>query len=249
MPVRASRVSIPVGLAGALAAAGFVFTLEAQQSHPAPSLAAATHLALIDEYCLSCHDEDHKKGGLALDTVGAQDIVRHPEVWEKVIRKLRARQMPPVGKERPDDATYDAVVASLETSLDRAARANPNPGRTATIRRLTRTEYQNAVRDLLALDDRCRLAAARRRVELRVRQRDRRRSLADAAGPVHLGGGEDQPGRGRAPQRVAGRRHDQGPGGPHAGGSSRRPARRHARRGADPLHVPARRRVRDPDSV
>ncbi len=152
MPVRASRVSISVGLAGALAAAGFVFTLEAQQSHPAPSVAAATHLALIDEYCLSCHDEDHKKGGLALDTVGAQDIVQHPEVWEKVIRKLRARQMPPVGKERPDDSTYDAVVASLETSLDRAARANPNPGRTAAIRRLTRTEYQNAVRDLLALE-------------------------------------------------------------------------------------------------
>ena len=152
MPVRASRVSISVGLAGALAAAGFVFTLEAQQSHPAPSLAAATHRALIDEYCLSCHDEDHKKAGLALDTIAAQDVVRHPEVWEKVIRKLRARQMPPVGKERPDDSTYDAVIASLETSLDRAARANPNPGRTAAIRRLTRTEYQNAVRDLLALE-------------------------------------------------------------------------------------------------
>ena len=60
--------------------------------------------------------------------------------------------MPPVGKERPDDATYDAVIASLETSLDRAAAANPNPGRTATFRRLTRTEYQNAIRDLLALD-------------------------------------------------------------------------------------------------
>ena len=77
---------------------------------------------------------------------------RHPDVWEKVVRKLRARQMPPVGKERPDDATYDAVIASLETSLDRAAAAHPNPGRTATIRRLTRTEYQNAIRDLLALD-------------------------------------------------------------------------------------------------
>ena len=60
--------------------------------------------------------------------------------------------MPPVGKPRPDEATYDAVIASLETSLDRAAAARPNPGRTATIRRLTRTEYQNAIRDLLALD-------------------------------------------------------------------------------------------------
>lgn len=60
--------------------------------------------------------------------------------------------MPPVGKERPDDQTYDAVISSLEASLDRAAAGNPNPGRTATIRRLTRTEYQNAIRDLLALD-------------------------------------------------------------------------------------------------
>ena len=97
--------------------------------------------------------------------------------------------------------------------------------------------------------DRCRLDAARRRVQLRVRQRDRRRSLADAVGPVHLGGGEDQPGRGRAPQRVAGRHDDQGPGRPHAGGSSRRPARRYARWGPDPLHVSARRRIRDPDSA
>ena len=98
MRVRAGRVSISVGVAGVLAAAGFVFTLEAQQPHPAPSVTAAAHLALIDEYCLSCHDEDKKKGGLALDTVAAQDVAQHPDVWEKVVRKLRARQMPPVGK-------------------------------------------------------------------------------------------------------------------------------------------------------
>ncbi len=101
---------------------------------------------------MSCHDEDKKKGNLALDIVAAEAVDRHPDVWEKVVRKLRARQMPPVGKERPGDSTYDAVIASLETSLDRAATANPNPGRTATIRRLTRTEYQNAIRDLLALE-------------------------------------------------------------------------------------------------
>ena len=104
-------------------------------------------------YCATCHDEDEKKGGLALDTVALQDVSQHPDVWEKVVRKLRARQMPPVGKkDRPDEATYDAVIASLETSLDRAAATHPNPGRTATIRRLTRTEYQNAIRDLLALE-------------------------------------------------------------------------------------------------
>ena len=159
-----ARVSISIAVVGFLAAAGFVFTLDAQQPHavsalrsttrsaPGPSLPAAPHQALIDEYCLSCHDEDHKKAGLALDTIAAQDVPQHPDVWEKVVRKLRARQMPPVGKERPDDQTYDAVISSLEASLDRAAAGNPNPGRTATIRRLTRTEYQNAIRDLLALD-------------------------------------------------------------------------------------------------
>jgi cytochrome c551/c552 len=135
-----------------LAAAGFAFTLEAQQSAAGPPLTASVHRSLVDEYCVSCHDEHEKTAGLALDTVAAHDVLHHPDVWEKVVRKLRARQMPPVGKTRPDDTTYDAVVSSLETLLDRAAGANPNPGRTATIRRLTRTEYQNAIRDLLALE-------------------------------------------------------------------------------------------------
>src|SRR5262249_13308692 len=80
------------------------------------------------------------------------EIARHPDVWEKVVRKLRARQMPPVGRSRPNDASYEAAISYLVEALDRAAAANPNPGRTATIRRLTRTEYHNAVRDLLALD-------------------------------------------------------------------------------------------------
>src|SRR5689334_355267 len=114
--------------------------------------AAGPHIALVDEYCLSCHDKDHEKGGLVLENIADQDVAEHAEVWEKVVRKLRARLMPPVGKERPDDPTFDSVVSFLETSLDRAAAAQPNPGRTATIRRLTRTEYKNAVRDLLALD-------------------------------------------------------------------------------------------------
>ena len=143
---------VSVGVAIVLGATGFAFTLDARQ----PSIGAAASDAgprtLVDDYCLSCHDSDKKKGGLALDTITADDVTRHPEVWEKVVRKLRARLMPPVGKDRPDEATYDAVIASLETSLDRAATAHPAPGRTATIRRLTRTEYQNAIRDLLAFE-------------------------------------------------------------------------------------------------
>ena len=122
--------------------------------HPAPShsSSAGPQVALVDDFCLSCHDKDHEKGGLVLEAIAAEDVTQHPDVWEKVVRKLRARLMPPVGKERPDDPTYDAVVSFLEKSLDRAATAKPNPGRTATLRRLTRTEYKNSIRDLLALD-------------------------------------------------------------------------------------------------
>ena len=152
MQVSARRLSVAVGTVGALVGAGLVLTLDARQTTARSSSNAAPHVTLIDDYCLSCHDEDHKKGELALDTVAASDVARHADIWEKVVRKLRARQMPPVGKDRPDEATYDAVIASLEASLDRAAAAAPNPGRTAAIRRLTRTEYQHAVRDLLALD-------------------------------------------------------------------------------------------------
>ena len=136
-------------------------TIEARQSRtvapataalPRAAAAPAPHIALVDEYCLSCHDETEKKAGLALDMLAA-DVSQQPDVWEKVVRKLRARQMPPVGrKERPDESTYDATVGYLESALDRAAAARPNPGRTSTIRRLTRTEYRNAIRDLLALD-------------------------------------------------------------------------------------------------
>ena len=136
---------------------GVRLSLQAQPQQPAahpssPAAVPAAHVALVDDYCLSCHDADDKKGDLDLDAIASADVAQHPDVWEKVVRKLRARQMPPVGKKRPDAATYDAVVASLETTLDRAAKAHPNPGRTATIRRLTRTEYRNAIRDLLALD-------------------------------------------------------------------------------------------------
>ena len=139
-------------LAGVLAAGGFMLTLEAQQPLARPSLPAAAHRALVNRYCVSCHSDRLKAGGLALDTAGVQEVGQNPKVWENVLRKVRARQMPPMGMPRPDEATYEAAIASLETSLDAAAAAAPNPGRTATLRRLTRTEYQNAIRDLLALE-------------------------------------------------------------------------------------------------
>src|SRR4029079_11744396 len=81
-----------------------------------------------------------------------QAIDRHPAAWERVVRKLRGRQMPPLDQPRPDERSYETVCASLEAALDRAAAAHPEPGRTETFRRLNATEYQNAIRDLLALE-------------------------------------------------------------------------------------------------
>ena len=152
MPRQAAGWAFVVtAVAGLAATGGTVLTLRAAQQTPGPA-SPGPHLALVDEYCVSCHDEFEKKADLALDTIARDQVAARPDVWEKVVRKLRARQMPQVGKPRPDDATYDRVIAFLETSLDRAAAARPNPGRTATLRRLTRTEYQNAIRDFLGLE-------------------------------------------------------------------------------------------------
>ncbi len=102
---------------------------------------------LVTKYCVSCHNQKLRTANLVLD--GASNSA---ETWEKVIVKLRSRSMPPPGIRRPDNATYDAVADSLESELDRAAAAHVNPGRTASLHRLNRTEYANAVRDLLAVD-------------------------------------------------------------------------------------------------
>jgi mono/diheme cytochrome c family protein len=124
-----------------------------QSAPPSPSaMSPPAHRDVINRYCVSCHNDRLKTGGLALDATASHDAGQNPEVWEKVLRKVRARQMPPVGLPRPDEAVYQATISSLEQTLDRAAAARPNPGRTNTLRRLNRTEYRNAIRDLLALD-------------------------------------------------------------------------------------------------
>ena len=108
--------------------------------------------SFVNEYCAGCHDSDTKKGNLDLEPISSQDVTQHPEVWEKVVRRLRARQMPPAEKKRPDESGFKTMLSALEQSLDAASAQNPNPGRTDTFRRLNRTEYQNAVRDLLAVE-------------------------------------------------------------------------------------------------
>ncbi len=108
--------------------------------------------AAIQRYCLGCHNTQSKAANLALDTVVNAPAGQHPAEWEKVVKRLRGRSMPPAGLPRPDEQTYQTLQAGLEKTLDAQALASPNPGRTDTFRRLNRTEYRNAIRDLLALD-------------------------------------------------------------------------------------------------
>jgi hypothetical protein len=107
--------------------------------------------ATIDQYCVTCHNARLKSGDLVLENADVAHLANNVEVWEKVVRKLRAGVMPPQGARRPDEATMHGLIASLETSLDQAAEARPNPGR-PLLHRLNRAEYKNAVRDLLSLD-------------------------------------------------------------------------------------------------
>ena len=142
-----------VYVAGVLAVGACVGTLRAQSAPGgAPAPAEDAHSALVSQYCVSCHNTRRLTAGLALDTISAAPLGDNAEVWERVVRKLRARQMPPIGGRRPNEAAYMTAIASLEASLDRHAAAMPDPGRPDTFRRLNRTEYHNAVRDLLDLE-------------------------------------------------------------------------------------------------
>ena len=108
--------------------------------------------AVLDRYCITCHSERLHTAGLVLEGIDVANPAAHAEVWERVITKLHARSMPPAGMPRPEVATYDAMAAALEAAIDRAWAANPNPGRIAAVHRLNRVEYNNAIRDLFALD-------------------------------------------------------------------------------------------------
>jgi hypothetical protein len=106
---------------------------------------------VLDRYCITCHNERLKTAGVVLEGFDHAQIARNPDTWEKVARKLRTHEMPPPGLPRPDKDTYTRATSSLEAALEAAAAANPKPGR-VIVHRLNRTEYTNAVRDLLALD-------------------------------------------------------------------------------------------------
>lgn len=108
---------------------------------------------MLTQYCSGCHSPALKTGGIVLNTATLDQITQNAETFEKVIRQLRSGGMPPPGAPRPDQATYAKVATYLEGTLDTHFAANPNPGDLPDLHRLTRTEYKNAVRDLLALDN------------------------------------------------------------------------------------------------
>jgi len=106
--------------------------------------------ALLDTYCVTCHNQRTKTAGLMFDTMDLAKLPEHGDVWEKTVRKLRGGMMPPPGVRRPDQASVDSMVSWLERSLDEAAAAHPNPGRVA-LHRLNRAEYAAAIEDLLGI--------------------------------------------------------------------------------------------------
>jgi hypothetical protein len=108
--------------------------------------------AVIDQYCVRCHSDQLRTGGLSLQSVDTVNLPTGAETWERVIRKLRTGSMPPAGAPRPDAATLSGVAATLEKAIDGEAVSHPNPGRPPALHRLNRAEYQNAIRDLLAVD-------------------------------------------------------------------------------------------------
>ena len=125
--------------------------LNAQPTATAVSAASPDPRALLDQYCVTCHNQRLQTAGLLLDQSDVGEVGAGAETWEKVVRKLRSGAMPPPGRRRPDTPTLDAFVTWLETELDREAAARPNPGRSAD-HRLNQFEYGNAIRDLLALE-------------------------------------------------------------------------------------------------
>src|SRR5689334_11434544 len=152
------RAEVVRGLVLALLLSGCVImTIGLRAQAPAPTsatqAAASTNpKAFINTYCVSCHNQKLHTAGLALDTLDVTHPGANPEVWERVVAKLRAGSMPPPKMPRADEATYRVIASAIENELDKAWTANPNPGRISAVHRLNRMEYNNAIRDLFALD-------------------------------------------------------------------------------------------------
>jgi len=151
-----ARIAVGVALAGVVLVPATIMSAEKSTSEAA----ATAHRAVFDQqtfwqttkqYCDTCHFGPKARAKLNLESLDLTNLSSNGETWEKVLRKLRSREMPPVGMPRPDAKTYETLVAAIESERDRVAQTRPNPGR-PTLHRLNRTEYANAVRDLLALE-------------------------------------------------------------------------------------------------
>ena len=146
------RLGIVVGIVALLPGIAGTSMHAAEQQPGATPVTAASQRALLEQYCVTCHSDRLRTGGLTLEAIDLADIAGNAETLEKVVRKLRAGAMPPQPRPRPDQPAYDGLRTWLETELDRTAAANLNPGRTEALHRLSRTEYHNVIRDLLELE-------------------------------------------------------------------------------------------------
>ena len=231
----------------AVAALSYVPAAGAPQDVQAPAAMAgvAAQQQILNKYCITCHNQRAKTGGLALDALSLSNVAADAATWEKVVVKLRAGFMPPVGRPRPDAAAYESLTAWLEAELDRAADAHPNPGWNPLLHRLNRAEYHNVVRDLLAVDVDVRsmlpaddasygfdnMAGVLRMSPTLM---ERYLSAAQKIGRLAIGAPVPPPGADmyRGPRRSA------------AGRAPRRAAVRHARRREDHAYLSGRRRIR-----
>ena len=126
--------------------------LAGQQTSASTIASASEARAILDQYCVTCHNDRLKTAQLSLQAVDLTNPSAHSEVLEKAVGKLRLGSMPPLGRPRPEPAQYAALATWLESELDRAAAAAPTPGRTESLHRLNRAEHENAIRDLLELE-------------------------------------------------------------------------------------------------
>ena len=123
---------------------------ERQEAPALAPLSPEAQQALVDQYCLLCHDDVEKSGDLSMSGLDLREVGQNTEIVEKMIRKLRAGMMPPMGQPRPDAQTLESLVTSMEAGIDQIAAASPNPGRRA-LARLNRIEYANSIRELLRI--------------------------------------------------------------------------------------------------
>ena len=143
-----------LGLAALIVTAFHNFPLLSQKNH-AQDLASAQadqYQQMVEQYCVVCHNEQLANAGMIIPEVSLESIPHDAEIWERVIRKLQTRTMPPLEMPRPSEAQYQGFVGFLENIIDGAAAAQPNPGRVHAFHRLNRREYRNAIRDIFDLD-------------------------------------------------------------------------------------------------